>query len=164
MARSSPRPSMACSFCAPQLQDDDAMVAQELDQLVSTVLERSTKAMVATKFLGFVRQHPVHGPGTSAPAVAIFRNICRRQDPERIGVVPTSQLISSFRPCSELPGISWRLQMQNLAHFAMLTWPGPPPTPTPTPCPLKQHEADHGGSNHLTNSLRSHDPRMVSGI
>jgi hypothetical protein len=39
MARSSPRPSiMACSFCAPQLQDDDAMVAQELDQLVSTVL------------------------------------------------------------------------------------------------------------------------------
>ena len=36
----------------------------------------------------------------------------------------------SFRPCSELPGISWRLQMQNLAHFAMLTWPGPPhPTP-----------------------------------
>jgi hypothetical protein len=40
MARSSPRPSMACSFCAPQLQDDDdAMVAQELDQLVSTVLE-----------------------------------------------------------------------------------------------------------------------------
>ena len=58
MARSSPRPSMACSFCAPQLQDDDAMVAQELDQLVSTVLERPTKAMVATKFLGFVRQHP----------------------------------------------------------------------------------------------------------
>jgi hypothetical protein len=51
---------MACSFCAPQLQDDDAMVAQELDQLVSTVLEGSTKAMVATKFLGFVRQHPVH--------------------------------------------------------------------------------------------------------
>jgi hypothetical protein len=35
------------------------MVAQELDQLVSTVLERSTKAMVVTKFLGFVRQHPV---------------------------------------------------------------------------------------------------------
>jgi hypothetical protein len=90
MARSSPRPSwpMACSFCAPQLQDGDAMVAQELDQLVSTVLERPTKAMVATKFLGFVRQHSVHGPGTSAPAFAIFRNICRRQAPERIGVVP----------------------------------------------------------------------------
>ena len=65
MARSSPRPSMACSLCAPQLQDDGAMVAQELDQLVSTVLERSTKAVVAIKFLGFVRQHPVHGPGTS---------------------------------------------------------------------------------------------------
>ena len=59
MARSNPRPSMACSFCAPQLQDEDAMVAHELDQLVSTVLERSTKAMVVTKFLGFVRQHPV---------------------------------------------------------------------------------------------------------
>jgi hypothetical protein len=92
MARSRPRPSMACAFCAPQLQDDDAMVAQELDQLVSTVLERSTKAMVATKFLGFVRQHPVHCPGrTSAPAFAIFRNICRGQDPERIGVVPTRE-------------------------------------------------------------------------
>jgi hypothetical protein len=55
MARSSPRPFMGCSFCAPQSRADDAMVAQELDQLVaSTVLERSTKAMVATKFLGFV--------------------------------------------------------------------------------------------------------------
>jgi hypothetical protein len=43
---------MACSFCAPQSRADDAMVAQELDQLVSTALERSTKAMVATKFLG----------------------------------------------------------------------------------------------------------------
>jgi hypothetical protein len=52
MARSSPRPSMACSFCAPQSRAGGAMVAQELDQLVSTVLERSTKAMVATKFLG----------------------------------------------------------------------------------------------------------------
>jgi hypothetical protein len=49
MARSSPRPSMACSFCAPQSRDDGAMVAQESDQLVSTVLERSTKAMAATK-------------------------------------------------------------------------------------------------------------------
>jgi hypothetical protein len=47
----------------------------------------------------------------------------------------------SFRPCSELciPGISWRLQMQNLAHFAILTWPGPPPPPPPFP--LKQHES-----------------------
>jgi hypothetical protein len=91
MARSSPRPSMACSFCAPQSRADGAMVAQELDQLMDTVLEGSTKAMVATKFLGFVRQHPVHGPGTSAPVFAVFRNICRRQDPERIGVVPTRQ-------------------------------------------------------------------------
>jgi hypothetical protein len=41
MARSSPRPSMACLFCAPQSRADDAMVAQELDQLVSTVLKRS---------------------------------------------------------------------------------------------------------------------------
>jgi hypothetical protein len=39
MARSSPLPSMACSFCAPQSRADGAMVAQELDQLVSTVLE-----------------------------------------------------------------------------------------------------------------------------
>jgi hypothetical protein len=60
MARSSPQPSMACSFCAPQLRADGAMVAQELDQLMGTVLEGSTKAMVATKFLGFFRQHPVH--------------------------------------------------------------------------------------------------------
>ena len=92
MARSSPRPSMACSFCAPQLQDDDAMVAQELDQRMSTVLEGSTKAVVAIKFFGFFRQHPVHGPGTSAPAFfAIFRNICWRQARERIGVVPTRE-------------------------------------------------------------------------
>ena len=91
MARSSPRPSMACSFCAPQSRADGAMVAQELDQLMGTVLEGSTKAMVAMEFLGFFRQHPVHGPGTSAPAFAIFRNICRRQAPERIGVVPTRE-------------------------------------------------------------------------
>jgi hypothetical protein len=91
MARSSPRPSMGCSFYAPQSRADDAMVAQELDQLVSTVLERSTKAMIATKFLGFVRQHPVHGPGSFAPAFENFRNICRRQPPERIGVVPTRE-------------------------------------------------------------------------
>jgi hypothetical protein len=104
MARSSPRPSMGCSFCALQLQDDDAMVAQELDQLVSTVLERSTKAMVATKILGFVRQHSVHGSGTSAPAFAIFRNICRRQPPERIGVVPTRERDRGIhRPCSSRP-------------------------------------------------------------
>jgi hypothetical protein len=67
------------------------MVAQELDQLMSTVLERSTKTVVAMKFLGFVRQHPVHGTGTSAPAFEIFRNICQRQAPERIGVVPTQE-------------------------------------------------------------------------
>ena len=91
MARSSPRPSMACSFCAPQSRADGAMVAQKLDQLMGTVLEGSTKAMVAMEFLGFFRQHPVHGPGTSAPAFAIFRNICRRQAPERIGVVPTRE-------------------------------------------------------------------------
>jgi hypothetical protein len=38
MARSRPRPSMACSFCAPQSRAGGAMVAQELDQLVATVL------------------------------------------------------------------------------------------------------------------------------
>jgi hypothetical protein len=65
MARFSPRPSMACSFCAPQSRADGAMVAQELDQLMGTILEGPTKAMVAMEFLGFFRQHPVHGPGTS---------------------------------------------------------------------------------------------------
>jgi hypothetical protein len=44
---------------------------------------------------------------------------------------------SNARPCSELPGISWRLQMQNLAHFAILTRPGPPPTPHPHPFPAQ---------------------------
>jgi hypothetical protein len=91
MTRSSPRPSMACSLCAPQSRADGAMVTHELDQLMGTVLEGSTKAMVAMKFLGFFRQHPVHGPGTTAAAFAIFRNICRRQAPERIGVVPTRE-------------------------------------------------------------------------
>ena len=51
----------------------------------------------------------------------------------------------SFRPCSELPGISWRLHMQNLAHFAMLTWPGPPPTPHPL-ARSNNTTADRGGS------------------
>ena len=148
MARSRPRPSMGCSFCAPQSRADDAMVAQELDQLVSTVLERSTKAMVATKFLGFVRQHPVPGYMALAPPPRLPLRISRRYAGER----PPSGSGScqrgrdrgmhrprSSRPCSELPGISWRFQMQNLAHFAILTWPGPPPTPPP--CPLKQHDS-----------------------
>jgi hypothetical protein len=91
MARSSPRPSMGCSFCAPQSRADGAMVGQELDQLMGTVLERPTKAVVAMKFLAFVQQHPVHGPGTSAPAFEIFRRICWRQAPKRIGVVPTRE-------------------------------------------------------------------------
>ena len=47
MVRSRPRPFMACSFCAPQLRVDGAMVAHELDQLMDTVLEGFTKAMVA---------------------------------------------------------------------------------------------------------------------
>jgi hypothetical protein len=61
----------------------------------------------------------------------------------------------SFRPCSELPGISWRLHMQNLAHVAMLTWPGggggaaagggargapPPPPPPPRTWPCEYGE------------------------
>jgi hypothetical protein len=54
----------------------------------------------------------------------------------------------SSRPCSELPGISWRLRMQNLAHFAILTWPAPPLSRS------NNTKADHGGSNHLTNSLK----------
>ena len=91
MARSSPRPSMACSFCAPQSRADGAMVAQKLDQLMGTVLEGSTKAVVATKFFGFFRQHPIHGPGTSAPDFEKFRKVCRRQAPERIGVLPTRE-------------------------------------------------------------------------
>ena len=91
MARSSPRLSMACSFCAPQSRADGAMVAQELDQRMSTVLEGSSKAVVAIKFFGFFRQHPIHGPDTSAPAFEKFKKVCRRQAPERIGVVPTRE-------------------------------------------------------------------------
>jgi hypothetical protein len=67
------------------------MVAQELNQLMSTVLDRSTKAMAAMKLLGFFRQHPVRGSVTSTPAFENFRNMCRRQAPERIGVVPTRE-------------------------------------------------------------------------
>jgi hypothetical protein len=64
------------------------MVAQELNQLMSTVLEGPTKAMAAMNFLGFFRQHPIHTwpSGTYAPAFENFRGICRRQAPERIGV------------------------------------------------------------------------------
>jgi hypothetical protein len=43
---------------------------------MGTVLERSTKAVVAIKFLGFFRQHPIHGPGTSAPDFEKFRKVC----------------------------------------------------------------------------------------
>ena len=67
------------------------MVAQELDQLMGTVLEGSTKAVVAITFFGFFRQHPIHGPGTSAPAFEKFKKVCRRQARERIGVVPTRE-------------------------------------------------------------------------
>ena len=91
MARSSPRSSMACSFCAPQSRADGAMVAQKLDQLMDTVLEGYTKAMVAMEFLGFFRQHPIHGPGTSAPAFEKFKKVCRRQARERIGIMPTRE-------------------------------------------------------------------------
>jgi hypothetical protein len=42
------RPStMACAFCAPQSRAGGAVVAQELGQLMGTVLEGSTKAVVA---------------------------------------------------------------------------------------------------------------------
>jgi hypothetical protein len=58
---------------------------------MGTVLEGSTKAMVAMEFLGFFRQHLVHGPGTSAPAFEKFRQVYRRQACERIGVVPTRE-------------------------------------------------------------------------
>jgi hypothetical protein len=66
-------------------------MAQELDQRMSTVLEGSTKAMVAMIFLGYFRQHPIHGPGTSAPAFEKSKKVCRRQARERIGVVPTRE-------------------------------------------------------------------------
>ena len=84
------------ALCIPRKsRADGAMVAQELDQRMSTVLEGSTKAMVAIKFLGFFRQHPIHGrtalPGTSAPDFDKFRKVCRRQAPERIGVLPTRE-------------------------------------------------------------------------
>jgi hypothetical protein len=68
------------------------MAAQKLDQLMGTVLEGSTtKAVVAIKFFGFFRQHPIHGPGTSTPAFEKIKKVCRRQAPERIGVVPTRE-------------------------------------------------------------------------
>jgi hypothetical protein len=105
---------------------------------MSTVLERPTKAMVSIKFFGFVRQHPVHGPGTSAPAFDNFRNICRRQPPRadrgRANAGETVKYIdlaaSGLAPSFlASPGVSWRLWMQHFAHFAILTGPAPPPPP-----------------------------------
>jgi hypothetical protein len=133
MTRSSLR-SMACSFCA--------MVAQELDQLmVSTVLERSTKAVVAMKFLGFVRQHPVHGPGHLRACLCDFQEYMpatgpradrgrakTRERPRKCIDLGASSLAPSYLAS---PG-SWRLGLQNLAHFAILPWPAPPP-PIPHP-------------------------------
>jgi hypothetical protein len=159
MARSrSLRPSMACSFCAPQSRAGGAMVAQELDQLVSTALERCTKAMVAMKFLGFVRQHPVHTwPCHLRACLCEFQEIYAGRPPSGSGSCQRGRdrkihRPRSSRPCSELPGLSWRLGMKNLAHFAILTWPAPPPPPTPSRS--NNTKADHGGSNHLTNALR----------
>jgi hypothetical protein len=62
-------------FTSHKSRADGAMVAQELDQRMSTVLEGSTKAVVAIKFFGFFRQHPIHGPGTSAPAFENFKKV-----------------------------------------------------------------------------------------
>jgi hypothetical protein len=55
----------------------------------------------------------------------------------------------SFVVQVQSPGISWRLGMQNLAHFAICSRGQVPP-------PLSRSnnaKADHGGSNHLTNAL-----------
>ena len=54
------RSSMAGSFCGPQLRADGAMAAQELNQLMGTVLEEPTKAVVAMQLLGFFREHQIH--------------------------------------------------------------------------------------------------------
>ena len=64
------------ALCTPhKSRADGAIVAQELDQRMSTVLEGSTKAVVAIKFFGFFRQHPIHGPDTSAPGFEKFRKV-----------------------------------------------------------------------------------------
>jgi hypothetical protein len=127
MTRSSPRLSMGCSFCAPQSRADDAMVGQELDQLMGTVLERSTKAVVAMKFLAFV-QHSTRYMALLAPPRRPLRfsgGHAGDRTPSGSGSCQRGRdrgihRSRSFRPCSELHGLSWRLQMQNLAHFDIL--------------------------------------------
>jgi hypothetical protein len=81
---------------------------------------------------------------TSCVDAGVFRIVSGHSPPSGSGSYQRARVRvmhgpSNARPCSELLGISWRLQMQNLAHFAILTWPGPPPTHTPFQ--LKQHES-----------------------
>jgi len=66
---------------------------------------------------------------------------------------------ASGRSFSELPGIFRRLWMQNAAHVSILMCSDPPPLAR-----SNNTNSDHRGSSYLTNALRSHVPRMVSGI
>jgi hypothetical protein len=159
MARSSPLPSMGCSVCAPQSRADDAVVAQELDQLMSTALERPTKA----------QWYPCNSSASSDST--LYMALAPPRLPLRISGIyagdrPPSRSGScqrgrgrgmhrprSSRPCSKLPGLSWRLRMQNVAHFAILTWPVQIPPPTFFPR-SNNTKAGHGGSVHLTDALR----------
>jgi hypothetical protein len=151
-----PGPSMACSLCAPhKSRADGAMVAHELDQLMSAVLEGSTKAMVAIKFLGFFRQHPIHGPGTSAPAFEKFRKICRRQPPERIGVVPTQERPRNAQTSQLLALLpaTWHLLAIGDAESSPLRHTHMTRSSLPPLSRSNNTKADHGGSSDLTNAL-----------
>jgi hypothetical protein len=141
MARSSSslRLSMGCSFCAPQSRAGDAMVAQ-------TGFGPADEHRPGATYQGngvheIPRLRPT-APGTSmvlAPPrlpLRISGIYAGDRPPSGSGSCQRGRdrgmhRPHSFRPCSELciPGISLRLRVRNVAHFAILTWPGPPPLP-----------------------------------
>jgi hypothetical protein len=90
------------------------LVGANISHLNSAVITPAAKPPTAAP-LRYVLPSP-----PSAPLGSWAHPGCTGCSPEKARV-RVMHGPSNARPCSELPGISWLLRMQNLAHFAILT-------------------------------------------